>query len=145
MKDQTLQVTVRSSATPDDVWRLLAAIDTWSRWGPWSSAALDSPGAGEPDGVGAVRRLRYRRTVSVEEVTAFEPPHRLGYRLLAGLPVRDYRSEVRLDAAPEGGTRITWSSRFHGLAPGQGAVMAWILGRFMARVATALASAASRP
>ena len=45
---------------------------------------------------GAQCRLCANPTTSVEEVTAFEPGQRLEYKLLKGLPLRNYVGEVRL-------------------------------------------------
>jgi hypothetical protein len=59
-----------------------------------------------------------------EEVTAFEPPKRMSYRLVAGAPLRDHSGEVRFE--PEGsGTRVTWTVRCRPLIPGTG----WLIRR----------------
>ena len=53
-----------------------------------------------------------------EEIVVFEPPERMEYTLLSGMPLRDYRAEVTL--SPDGdGTEIDWRSEFDAL-PGVG-------------------------
>ena len=106
-----IDVVSTTTATPAAVWRLIADVETWSDWGRWESADLERPGAPEPGGLGAVRRLTFRRRTNREEVVGFEPPSRFAYKLLSGLPLRNYTAEVTL--APSGeGTRLEWHSRF---------------------------------
>ena len=64
---------------------------------------------------------------SREQIVAFEPPHHLGYTLLAGLPLREYRSDVTLTPTAAGGTDIEWRSSFEPRWPGTG----WFWGRFL--------------
>ena len=112
MGHHVLEARATSRASRDAVWRLVADITTWQDWGGWSSTTREREGTPAPDGVGAVRRLRRFPTTSVEEVTAFEPPARLEYKLLKGLPLRNYVGTVTLADAPDGGTEITWRSEF---------------------------------
>jgi hypothetical protein len=131
-----------SQARPEVVWRLLADVSTWSSWGPWQEATLAREGKPDPDGVGAVRRLRRGPVVTTEEVVGFDPPRRLAYDLRSGLPLRDYHAEVTLSPADGTGTRIRWQSTFDGAQPGVGAVLRPLLARFVADVARRLAVAA---
>jgi hypothetical protein len=70
------------------------------------------------------------------------PDRRLGYVLLAGLPLRDYRANV--DLTPErGGTAIRWYSDFEAKVPGTGWLFRLALGRFMATAVESLAARAA--
>jgi hypothetical protein len=82
--------------------------------------------------------------VSVEEVTEFDPPSRLGYKLLSGLPLRDYNASITLTDAPSGGTDITWRSQFEGKFPLVGPVFRRALQRFMEDAAQRLAREAEK-
>ena len=63
-----------------------------------------------------------------EEVTAFEPPKRMTYRLTAGIPVRDYVGEVEL--TPDGdATQVRWCVRFRPLIPFTGGLLKRLLER----------------
>jgi len=94
-------------AAPPVVWELVANADSYCQWGPWSASGYRSPG--DQNGVGAIRWFRYGRTTTVERVLESEPPRRLVYTVVQGIPVRNYRAEVTL--TPEGqGTRIRWSA-----------------------------------
>lgn len=100
-----------SPAPPEDVWRLLADGATWDQWARMSESKLQRHGTDDPNGIGAIRRFRTGRLVTREEVIAFDPPRHLAYRLLKGMPVKDYRADVELTPA-DGGTDITWTSVF---------------------------------
>jgi uncharacterized protein YndB with AHSA1/START domain len=122
------EVAAVSAASPDDVFALLADGAGWSRWaGPlivrswWEREGVPAPG-----GVGAVRALGLRRIGSREEIVAYDPPHHLAYTILSGLPVHDYRADVRLQPTPAG-TQIAWSGSFRPKLPGTG----WALRRFL--------------
>jgi hypothetical protein len=141
---------IADSAAPiEAVWARLADITTWSTWGQWTETTRDREGVPAPDGVGAIRRLhrgRRGRSVTVEEVVAFEPPAdgraRFAYELRSGLPVRNYHAEVTLASAASGGTRIRWVSTFDGAYPGAGTIVRLALRRFVPETARRLAAAA---
>jgi uncharacterized protein YndB with AHSA1/START domain len=106
------EVRAHSSASPEQVFDLLADATTWRHWaGPlvlrsWWEREGDPP----PGGVGAIRRLGAPGASSREQIVAYERPRHLGYVWLTRL-VRDYRADVRLE--PDGtGTRIVWGGSF---------------------------------
>ena len=108
--ESTVRTTV--SAPIDMVWSVLADHEGLSNWGPGISATLTAPGLPDTNGVGAVRRISTPLPVPaiVEEVTTFEPGRRLGYKAVAGVPLRNYEGEVVLEEAP-GGTAISYTVR----------------------------------
>ena len=91
------------------VWDAVADHEGMSSWGP-IKVTLDKEGSPDRNGVGAVRRIVARGPAPaiVEEITAFEPQQRLGYKALAGVPFRNYGGEITLTAT-ERGTRIDWA------------------------------------
>jgi uncharacterized protein YndB with AHSA1/START domain len=118
------EVTARSSAPPERVFELLADGASWSQWaGPmvvrswWEREGVPAPG-----GIGAIRRLGLGKASSREEIVEYDAPRHLAYTWLTNFPVRDYRSDVRLE--PDGtGTRITWAGTFRPAFPGGAVVM----------------------
>jgi hypothetical protein len=73
----------------------------------------------------------------------FDPPRHIAYVLLRGLPIVNYRADVRLE--PLGaGTRIRWHSEFDTKYPGTGAPMRAFLRMFLGDTATRLAARAEQ-
>jgi uncharacterized protein YndB with AHSA1/START domain len=95
-------------AEPQTVWALVADATRYAEWGPWDASSYERAGDGSEHGAGAVRRIRYRRTTTVEQVLEVDEGRRIVYTVVAGIPVRHYRGEVVLTPTPEG-TRIQWS------------------------------------
>ena len=141
---QVIEGRALSRADRERVWRVVADAPAWSRWGAWQKAELEREGDPPPGGVGAVKALTRRPVVSREEVTVFEPPTRLGYRLLSGLPLRDYEATIVLTEAPGGGTDIVWRSQFEPKIPLTGGLFRRSLGRFIQDTAERLAREAER-
>jgi uncharacterized protein YndB with AHSA1/START domain len=96
----------------------------WTDWAGLGRVYLTREGSPEPNGVGAVRAFSSTPGLR-EEVTAFEPPSLMEYRVIQGpVPMRDHHGEVRF--TPEGsGTRLTWRVTFLSTVPGLG----WLLER----------------
>ena len=67
-----------------------------------------------------------------EEVTVFEPPTRMKYRVLrGGGPIRNHDGEVLFVAVP-GGTQVTWRVEFEPTIPGLGPLSKQACGPFRA-------------
>lgn len=141
---QTITVEARSAARRAEVWELLARTATWADWAGFDEAVLEREGSPEPEGIGAVRSFRTGRRVTRERVVAFEPGAHLGYELLSGVPIRDYRADVTLHETASGGTVIRWESRFRGKFPVPAAAVKPKLEEFVQATADALARAAER-
>ena len=54
---KTVEASATTSATRDQVWRLIADESEWPVWGRWSSVEIEG---GEAHGLGSVRRLVQR-------------------------------------------------------------------------------------
>jgi uncharacterized protein YndB with AHSA1/START domain len=130
---QEIDVTARSKASPDQVWALLADVRSWPRWAPFDEATVE-----EGEGAGELRRFRSGRRTTRERVTAFDAPRHLGYELVSGIPIRDYRADVTLTPSGEG-TEIRWRSSFRARFPGTGGVARRGLQRFIQQTAEGLA------
>lgn len=124
-------------AAPATVWNVVSDHTGMPRWTPFRRAVLERNGKPHPNGVGAVRSLYLLGPPTREEVVEFEPPHRLRYRLLSGLPFRDYVGEVTVE--PEGtGSRLSTNLRFRTRIPGTqffGPIAIRLVTRAAARVA----------
>jgi len=150
MGDKHIDVETRTTADPATVHALLLNGESWPTWSPIGSFELEREGDEEREGIGAIRVFRTGRVASREQIVDLVPDRGFAYTLLSGLPLRDYRADVRL--TPDGdGTVIHWHSSFHPGRPGTGWFYRWYLQRFIARVVRGLAAhaphgvAASRP
>jgi uncharacterized protein YndB with AHSA1/START domain len=123
-----MQIEVRQhvAAPPARVFALYTDHVGWEKWAGVKEVVLRQKGDPPPNGLGAIRVIRARGMAIEEEVTAFQPPARMAYRLVAGAPVRDHEGVVTFE--PDGGgTRVTWTVRFRPLVPGTG----WLLRRVL--------------
>ena len=143
VRTQVIDAKTHSRAPREVVWSILADGGSWSEWGPWTKSELEREGAPSPGGLGSIKHLTRGRLRLREEVTEFDAPSRYGYKLLSGLPVRNYRAHVNLSDAGDG-TDIQWHSEFEGRLPGTGWVIRRSLQRAVNDVAGRLAAEAQR-
>ena len=139
---QKVDVKVRSDAPPERVYRLAADVSTWPEWSPVQRYEVEREG--DANGVGEVRVFhnKGRKALTREEVVELTPNRRVGYVLLSGLAIRDYRAFI--DLAPDGdGTAIRWHSSFEPKVPGTGWFYRRVLQSVIARYAKGLAARAA--
>jgi uncharacterized protein YndB with AHSA1/START domain len=130
--------TARSAASPERVFAVLEDGPGWKDWAGFPLAEYEREGTPGPHGVGAVRRLGNRFASTREEVVAYDPPRHFAYRILSGLPVKEYRADVTL-TPDRTGTTIDWASTFVPKVPGTGWLLAPFLRMFLRLFARALA------
>jgi uncharacterized protein YndB with AHSA1/START domain len=110
-----IEATEHSSATPAQLWAVLADGPNWPAWTPIGEYELERPGEHDRDGLGSIRIFSTKRPTGTfhlrEEIVEFEPEKRLRYVVHSGLPVKTYEGTVEL--TPEAtGTTIRWFSTF---------------------------------
>ena len=135
-----IDVTQAVAAPRERVFDFYTDYVGWPRWAGVKEVVLRQTGDPPPNGLGAIRVIRARGLAIEEEVTAFERPSRMGYRVIAGVPIRDHSAEVRFD--PDGtGTRVHWTIRFRPLVPGTGWLVRGLLEREIRKALAGLAKA----
>ncbi len=112
-----IRIQARATAPLQTVWSVLAAQAGMGAWAPIRKIELERPGDPPPDGVGAIRVLSWPPFKIREEITGVEAPVRLSYRMLSGLPVRDYAGETALSGR-DGATDIIWTVTMTPRLPG---------------------------
>ena len=143
MSVSSYEIMVRTAATPQAVFDLIADTPGWPRWaGPLAhSAVWEREGDPAPGGVGAIRKVGRWPQFGREQIVEYEPPHHLAYTVLSGVPVRDYRADI--DIVPEGaGTMIRWRATFTPKIPGTGALCAIVLRKIVGGFARRAAASA---
>lgn len=80
----------------------------------------------------------------------WEPPSHLGYVILSGMPVRNYRADIRLTEVGDGNrserpqTLIEWSGAFDPKFPGSGRLVCAVIQAIITRFAERLARHAAK-
>ncbi len=101
------------------VWARYTDHVGWSEWAGMGAVRLEREGAPERDGVGSVRAFAASPGLR-EEVTVFEPPRHMEYRVIRGaFPLADHHGDVRFEADGSG-TRVIWRVSFRSRIPGLG-------------------------
>jgi uncharacterized protein YndB with AHSA1/START domain len=121
---RSIRIERRLDAPPDAVFDIIADHARYDRFDAVRRAELVEQGDPAPNGVRAVRRIWVGPLRFEEEITAFEPPHRLDYliRDVSPLPFRHEGGSIRL--APDGdGTHAVWTSSFEIPVPLVGSVL----------------------
>jgi uncharacterized protein YndB with AHSA1/START domain len=134
-----IELTQEIEAPRQAVWDLYTDHAGWERWAGVKEVVLRQQGDPPPNGLGAIRVIRQAGLAIEEEVTGFDAPKRMTYRLTAGAPVRDYQGEVRFDETESGGTRVTWTVSFRPWIPGTGGLVRRALERTLGDVLARLA------
>ena len=107
----------------EQVWDVYTDHEGWQRWAGVQEVVVRQPGEPAPNGLGAIVVLRAHGVAVEEEITAFEPPRRLAYQIVAGLPFRNHEAEVYFEPlGPR--TRVGWRVQFSPLIPGTGGLLA---------------------
>src|SRR3954452_1412215 len=143
MARQRIEHRPTTAADPATVYALLRDGATWPAWGPIDSVELEREGAGEREGVGAVRVLRSGRVTGRDTIAEVVEDRRFAYTHESSLPVKDYRGAVDLEPLADGGTAIRWVSEFSPKVPGTGALVRRALDRFIAKLVNGLAACAT--
>src|SRR5258705_8849583 len=102
-----IELTQHVAAAPEKVFAFYTDHVGWERWAGVKEVVLRQTGDPPPNGLGAIRVIRARGMAFEEEITAFEPPRRMGYRLEAGPPLRDQPGAERV-GPPAAAKTITW-------------------------------------
>lgn len=131
---RSIRVERRLDAPPGAVFEILADHARYDRFDGIRRSELVRRGDPAPNGVGAVRWIWLGPLRFEEEITAFEPPRRIDYRIreVKTLPFRHERGSIRLQADGTG-TRAVWTSSFQIPVPVFGRVMDRIFARQLGR------------
>lgn len=124
MAEQRISARAHTEASPAAVYAALRDGSTWPDWTTIDTFDLERPGAGEPEGVGAIRVWHTKGRKLREEIVELVPDRRLSYTVLSGLAIKGYRADVDLTPSTSGtgGTDIHWHSSFRAKVPGFGGV-----------------------
>jgi uncharacterized protein YndB with AHSA1/START domain len=121
-------------AEPMAIWDLLADHEHLDKWMNFRKVVRIRPGALEPNGVGAVRRIYASGgRVMEERITKFDTGRCLEYDVLRGAPGWTARGQVTLTPTREGGTLVCWKVTMHPYIPSLGFLVQAFLRRSLTR------------
>lgn len=139
MASEVVVVVERVFAQPrEKVFERYADHESWSRWAGFGKVWLAREGGTERNGVGSVRAFRLTPGLR-EEVTLFERPSRMEYKVIAGpVPITGHHGEVVFEEEGRG-TRVRWRASFRAMVPGTGGVLRRMVERVFRRMLAGLA------
>lgn len=142
MGRRTIDITVSSRADAATIYGLLVDSSSWPRWTSMESVEIERPG--DANGLDEIRVNHRGRVKGRDQVVELIPNRRYAYVALSGLPIKDYRGQVDLEATSTG-TTIRWSSSFFPKYPGMGRLLERGIGKFLRECAEGLARYAEAP
>jgi uncharacterized protein YndB with AHSA1/START domain len=125
----TTRVERTIDAPIDQVFDLVTDHANYSQFAGIQASELVREGTSERNGVGALRRITSRPIKFEEEVTAFERPTRMEYRIVkVNAPIKHRGGSMVLEEV-DGGTHIVWTSTSKIPVPGLGALAGPVIAR----------------
>jgi uncharacterized protein YndB with AHSA1/START domain len=103
-----IRVQAHAAAPLATTWSVLAEQSGMAAWTPARTVTIEHQGDPRPAGVGTIRVLSLTPLKIREQITAVDEPTRLTYRMLSGIPVRDYVGETILTGG-DTATDILWT------------------------------------
>ena len=108
----SIRVERQLDAPIDGVFEVISDHAAYDRFGGIRHAELLKPGNSEPNGLGALRRVKIGPLDFEEEITAFERPSRMDYVIRKlNFPFEHDGGSIRLEER-NGGTHALWTSTF---------------------------------
>jgi uncharacterized protein YndB with AHSA1/START domain len=124
----TLTVSRKIPAPINDVFDAFTDHEKLSQVLGVRRCTLVQQGSPEKNGLGALREVDCGVIRLREEITAFDRPHRMEYRIRDSRPKADHEfGRVEFTSIPEG-TEVTWMTRFGVRLPGAGNLVDRVVG-----------------
>lgn len=121
---QHIRVKKTIDAPIDDVFEAYTDHEALGQLPMVLSAKVTTRGKTEKNGLGAVREVNGGALWLREEVTVFERPRLMEYKILKSIPpTRHELGRVTFAANPGGGTDVVWETKFAVAIPGVGPVV----------------------
>ncbi|HUQ07164.1 MAG TPA: SRPBCC family protein [Kofleriaceae bacterium] len=111
---RTIRVKRTLDVSAEKAFDIISDHEGYTRMPGVKKAKLVKPGATDRNGVGAVREIEVSGAWFQEEITAFERPKRLGYKIIKSKPPIDHEGGlVELTPNAAGGVDVVWSTTLH--------------------------------
>ncbi|WP_100644681.1 SRPBCC family protein [Alteromonas facilis] len=96
----------------EQVFSVFSEHGNYHQFKPINESELVEFGHSEKNGEGALRRIKMNPLTLFERIIAYDPPHRLEYRIEKSSPFTfdHIKGEIKLREVPEG-TEVIWESK----------------------------------
>jgi hypothetical protein len=131
---RTIRVERTMKITAERAFDMMADHAGYTAFPGVRSAKVTKPGATEPNGLGAIREVALTGAWVEEEITVFERPRRLGYKILRSKPPIEHAGGLIELTPTADGVHVVWTSTFRVKVP----VIGWLLTAIAARQMTSL-------
>lgn len=128
MVSTTFASTTHIDAPVEVVWSVMTDHVRWAGWGTSKKVTMAREGTPAPNGLGAIRAFHAGPMKVLEEVTHWDAPVNMRYRLNSRQMTKQYESDMRLRAEGDG-TVLEWSSSFVPRVPGTAPIVRRIFER----------------
>jgi hypothetical protein len=99
-----------SDASRNDMFELVEDHGTWLSWADVDNLCVEHEAALHPNGTGRIRRVSALGLSPREKIIEIVSRGRIPYRLLSGLPSKNYVSVADSETMADGQTSVRWSS-----------------------------------
>lgn len=130
MRTIRVKRTLRVSA--EKAFEIIADHEGYTRFADVRKAVLVKQGTIEKNGVGAVREIALPGAWFQEEITAFERPKKLGYKIIKSKPPIDHEGGLMELTPTADGVEVVWTSTFRIRIPVIGGLLTRLAARRMA-------------
>lgn len=131
---RTIRVERSLKASAERVFEVLADHAGYAAFPGILSSKVTRPGTDEPNGVGAIRLIHMKGAWFEEEITVFERPRQLGYRIVKSRPPIEHRGGLVELTPTATGCDVRVTSTFRITTPVVGGLLTWIAARKITRL-----------
>jgi hypothetical protein len=131
---RTIRVERTMKITAERAFDMMADHAGYTAFPGVRSAKVTRPGTTEPNGLGAIREVALSGAWVEEEITVFERPRRLGYKILRSKPPIEHEGGLIELTPTADGVHVVWTSTFRVKVP----LIGWLLTAIAARQMTSL-------
>lgn len=131
---RSIRVERHLGASPESVFEVITDHARYDRFDGVTGSTIVKEGVPAPNGLGAIRVISSGPLRFTEEITAYEPPHRMDYLIVDFKPGPFRHAGGSIVLTSEGdGTRVLWTSAFEVPIPLVGAAIDAVMERRLAQ------------
>lgn len=131
---RTIRVKRTLRVPAEKAFDVLVDHERYTRFEGVRTAKLVKTGTNDRNGVGAIREIEVTGAWFQEEITAFERPTKLGYKIIKSKPPIDHEGGLVELTPTADGVDVVWTTTLHIRIPLVGGLITFLAGRRLARM-----------